>query len=193
MRHSIALLLLVAGCSDSGTGPDVNGNAAEPGTIITVAGTGMAGFSGDGDEAVTAQLNMPLDVLVRPSGEVVIVDFGNHRIRTIDASTKSIATLAGNGQPTGEDALNHPTSIALNEADFFRHELGGSPGFQLLPRHERPRGRQGGTRLWRRRFAGCEPRCYQLAPQCRDSRGRLTPVRGAGLPAHSRRVRRRVR
>ena len=79
----------------------------------------MAGFSGDGDEAVTAQLNMPLDVLVRPSGEVVIVDFGNHRIRTIDASTKSIATLAGNGQPTGEDALNHPTSIALNEADFF--------------------------------------------------------------------------
>ena len=111
--------MLVAGCSDNGTGPDVNGNSSpEPGEIITVAGTGVAGFSGDGDDAVMAQLNMPLDVVVRPSGEVV-VDFGNHRIRTIDASTKSIATLAGNGQITGEDALNHPTSIAFSDADFF--------------------------------------------------------------------------
>lgn len=55
---------------------------AVDGTITTVAGTGVAGFSGDGGEATSAQLFYPYDVEVS-NGFLYIVDLGNRRVRKV--------------------------------------------------------------------------------------------------------------
>ena len=67
-------------------------------TPITIAGTGDAGFSGDESVAVLAELNGPTGVFVVSSGNVYIVDSGNHRIRMIDDESGEISTFAGNGE-----------------------------------------------------------------------------------------------
>jgi sugar lactone lactonase YvrE len=55
------------------------------GTITTVAGTGSAGFGGDGGLATLAQLNSPFGVAVTTEGDYLIADTLNHRIRHVDA------------------------------------------------------------------------------------------------------------
>src|SRR5258707_1247324 len=47
------------------------------GLISTVAGTGTAGYSGDGGAATSAQLRGPTDVAIDASGDLFIADFGN--------------------------------------------------------------------------------------------------------------------
>src|SRR5208283_1475129 len=80
------------------------------GIITTVAGTGIAGFSGDGGPASQAQLNHPEGVAVDASGNLYIADTGNNRIRKISPNG-IITTVAGNGTPA---ILNAPTGIAVS-------------------------------------------------------------------------------
>jgi sugar lactone lactonase YvrE len=68
----------------------------QSGVITTVAGTGAAGFSGDGGPATEAQLSAPTGVSVDAPGNLFIADRDNHRVRKVDAAG-IIATLAGNG------------------------------------------------------------------------------------------------
>ena len=81
------------------------------------AGTGKAGFSGDGGPADQAQLNIPMCGVIDPSGKsMVIADLVNQRVRRIDLATKVITTIAGNGQKglpkDGDDALAAPMGDA---------------------------------------------------------------------------------
>ena len=66
------------------------------GTITTVAGTGVAGFSGDGGPATNATLDFIHDVAETPSGGFVIADTRNQRIRYV-APSGIITTAAGSG------------------------------------------------------------------------------------------------
>ncbi len=66
------------------------------GTISTVAGTGTAGFSGDGRLATEAQLNDPVGVFVDGAGNLFIGDADNHRVRKVDPAG-TISTVAGTG------------------------------------------------------------------------------------------------
>jgi glucose/arabinose dehydrogenase len=68
------------------------------GTISTVAGTGTAGFAGDGGPAIGAQLNNPRGVAVMADGGFLIADWGNHRVRRVSAAGV-ISTVAGTGTP----------------------------------------------------------------------------------------------
>lgn len=68
------------------------------GNISTVAGTGAAGYSGDGGPAAKAQLRQPHSVQLDPQGNLLICDVGNHRIRRVDAATGIIDVFAGNGE-----------------------------------------------------------------------------------------------
>jgi DNA-binding beta-propeller fold protein YncE len=94
---------------------------AETGIISTFAGTGVAGFSGDGGPAMRAQLRQPHSIAIDPRGRLLICDIGNHRIRQVDRSGGLIATYAGTGdrQPTPDGApitgtpLNGPRTIAF--------------------------------------------------------------------------------
>jgi len=66
------------------------------GIISTIAGTGIAGFNGDGIPATAAQLNEPVGITVDDTGSVYISDSYNYRIRKID-TFGFIHTIAGTG------------------------------------------------------------------------------------------------
>jgi len=66
------------------------------GVIRTIAGTGEAGYSGDGGPAVSAALNQPFDVRFSPQGDLYIADRDNNVIRRID-SAGNIETVVGTG------------------------------------------------------------------------------------------------
>ena len=69
--------------------------AAATGVITTYAGTGTGGFAGDNGPATTAQLQNPQGIALDPAGNLYIADYGNHRIRRVDATTHMISTVAG--------------------------------------------------------------------------------------------------
>ena len=65
------------------------------GNIVTVAGSGVPGFSGDGGAATSAQLDTPTGIAVDGSGNLYIADSHNNRIRKVSGGT--ISTIAGIG------------------------------------------------------------------------------------------------
>jgi len=67
------------------------------GVITTVAGTGAAGYNGDGILATIAQLYWPRDLAFDSDGNLYIADESNHRIRRVDAVTGLISTVVGTG------------------------------------------------------------------------------------------------
>ena len=76
------------------------------GTIITIAGNGSLGFTGDDGPATSASFNGPLGMAVGPDGTLYIADEGNNRIRAVDPTTGIISTVAGNGLEPEFDAAN---------------------------------------------------------------------------------------
>lgn len=72
----------------------VAGVTIQPGTIQTIAGTGISGFAGDGGAATSAQLNQPAGVSVDSSGNIFVADTLNSVIRKVSASGV-INTVAG--------------------------------------------------------------------------------------------------
>ena len=56
--------------------------------------------AGDGGPADQAQFNIPMCGVIDPTGRfMVVADIGNHRVRRIDLATKTVTTIAGDGQP----------------------------------------------------------------------------------------------
>ncbi len=84
--------------------------------ITSVAGTGTQGFSGDAGPAVSATLDTPSGIVFDATGNLLIADTGNHRIRRVDATTHLITTLAGG---TSAATLLRPTSLAATSADLL--------------------------------------------------------------------------
>jgi uncharacterized protein (TIGR03437 family) len=93
-------------------------------TIVTVAGTGNSGYSGDGFPAINGELNSPRGIAFDSAGNLYIADSGNHRIRMVSATTKNITTVVGNGNlgyngdniPAISAELNYPLGVALDAA-----------------------------------------------------------------------------
>lgn len=94
------------------------------GRIATLAGTGAAGFSGDGGPAASAQLNLPYGLAADSAGNLYIADLGNSRVRRV-APDGAISTCAGGSAAaagTGDGglataaALLTPRNLALDAA-----------------------------------------------------------------------------
>lgn len=110
--------------------------AISPSLIITtVAGTGTAGFQGDGGTATQARLNGPLGLTLDSAGNLYIADSGNHVIRKVSQGV--ISTVAGNaiegfsgdgGQATAA-SLDTPEGVAVDRngliyiADTFNNRV----------------------------------------------------------------------
>lgn len=93
------------------------------GIITTIAGTGSGGFSGDGGPATNASIDGPLHVHLDTSGNILIADQYNHRVRKVNAVTGIISTIAGNGTAgfSGDGGLavnaklNQPTGLFVDK------------------------------------------------------------------------------
>ena len=83
------------------------------GIITTLAGTGTAGYNGDGNAATSAQLNYPMAVSVDVSGNVYIAEGGNNKIRMV-TSSGNITTIAGTGTEGSSGDGGAATSAQLN-------------------------------------------------------------------------------
>jgi uncharacterized protein (TIGR03437 family) len=96
-------------------------NEGGSGVISTIAGNGGVSYSGDGGQAIKAQLNSPLGVAVDSAGNLYIADTANNVVRKVTAAG-AISTLAGNGKSGfGGDGsaatsaqLNAPQGIAVD-------------------------------------------------------------------------------
>jgi ribosomal protein S11 len=84
------------------------------GNIITVAGYGSAGFSGDGGPATSAMVNYTGGVAVDASGNLYIADSSNERVREVAKATGIITTVAGSGTMGYGGDGGAPTSAAMN-------------------------------------------------------------------------------
>lgn len=63
------------------------------GTILTIVGTGVAGFSGDGGPAASARLNFPQGIAVSSIGDIFIADCYNHKIRKVTRASSFFDAL----------------------------------------------------------------------------------------------------
>jgi len=82
------------------------------GIINTIAGTGVAGFSGDGGSAVNAQLNFPYGLALDSGGNLYVADYGNERVRRI-ATDGTITTIAGTGKKASSPDGTGPLTTSL--------------------------------------------------------------------------------
>ncbi|MGA2272114.1 MAG: hypothetical protein ABSH00_01070 [Bryobacteraceae bacterium] len=104
------------------------------GTITTIAGNGLQGYSGDGGPALSAQLNDPEGVAADAAGNLYITDTLNYAIRQVSPNG-NITTIAGNGVagysgdggPASQAQLSYPAGIAVDSGgDVFFADAGAS-------------------------------------------------------------------
>lgn len=105
--------------------------------LTTIAGTGEAGYSGDGGPATAAKMNEPYEIRFDDGGNLFVVEMKNHIVRRIDAETQTITTVAGTGEqgfggdggPATKAQIHRPHSIALDGrgglfiADIGNHRI----------------------------------------------------------------------
>ena len=117
MKKNILLVFLLTLCV----------NCLKAQIISTIAGTGTAGYSGDGGAATAARLDDAYGVAVDYAGNVYIAENNNNRLRKVSI-TGIITTIAGTGsagysgdggQATAAE-LNHPYAVAIdNRGNIF--------------------------------------------------------------------------
>lgn len=106
----------------------------QAGSILTLAGTGVAGYSGDGGPSTRAQLNGPAGVRVHGNG-LYICDTYNNAVRYVDFSTGIISTVAGNGKkdfsgdggPATRASLSTPQGVTFDaQGNMYIADTGNS-------------------------------------------------------------------
>lgn len=130
--------------------PAAAGPTPAPGTILTIAGNGIGGYGGDGQQAVNARMAFPQAVVVDRAGNLYFSMNGVQRVRKVDAQTGTITTIAGgvpfefvrglspdpglggyggDGGPATQALLNNPQHLALDAAgnlyisEVFNHRV----------------------------------------------------------------------
>ena len=91
------------------------------GIITTIAGTGVASYSGDGGAATSATLNFPAGIILDSSGNLLIADYGNQRVRKISTNGvittiagKGITGFSGDGNQATNASISNPSGLALD-------------------------------------------------------------------------------
>ena len=109
--------------------------ASTTGTIVTAAGNGKAGYTGDNGPATAAELNGPWGLTVDSAGDLFLCDVGNNVVREVVKATGHVITVAGDGKAgysgdkgTATDAeLNRSNSVAVDSAgNLFISDAGNN-------------------------------------------------------------------
>lgn len=130
------------------------------GTIVTIAGTGEKGYSGDGGPAIEAQLSYAGNIAVGTDGSVYFSERDKHRVRRVDPSG-IITTVVGTGLLLGDPDSNYGDGGPAIEAQLF-YPMGVAVGPD--------------NNLYIADFASHRIRMV-------DSNGIITTVAGTGEPA----------
>ncbi len=93
----------------------------QTGIIVTLAGTGVQAFGGDGDLAAKAYLDSPSGLALDAASNLYLSDTGNHRIRRVDALSGVITTIAG-ASPTS--LLDRPLGLAVVPSGLLISDAG---------------------------------------------------------------------
>jgi len=119
---TLVLAAPLAGCSDDGSAaPTAACDPRQAGTICTIAGNGKNGY--DGDEpirALSARMSLPQDTLSAPDGTLYVLDWNNHRVRSLgpDGVLRHVVgrgELGGSLDDPANSDLNHPTALLLTD------------------------------------------------------------------------------
>ena len=111
------------------------------GVTSIVAGNGTTGFTGDGGAATAASLDDPEGIAMDSSGNIYFADYGNERIRRVDAKTGYISTIAGTGTakfsgdngPANAASLD-PMDVALDsKGDLFVADISNNRIREITP------------------------------------------------------------
>lgn len=103
---------------------DINGD------VTTIAGTGEAGYSGDGGPAISAKLNKPYGIFVDHLGNIYIADTGNSRIRMFTLGG-NITTIAGTGTAGNSGEAGLATLAQLNVPQAICADLASPPNIYI--------------------------------------------------------------
>jgi len=95
------------------------------GIITTVAGTGDAGFTGDGGPATAAELSAPYGLVFDAAGNLYIADAGNNRVREVNQKG-IITTIAGDGGPVVAGDGGPATAATLSSPLALAFDAGGN-------------------------------------------------------------------
>jgi sugar lactone lactonase YvrE len=125
MRRAAATIALLLAAPGLATGQ----------TAITIAGTGTAGFSGDGGPGTQAEVNNPYGLTLGPDGALYFCEIGNHRVRRLDLKTNRITTVAGSGQKGYAGDGGPALDAALNEPYEVRFDRRGNMFFAEMQNH----------------------------------------------------------
>jgi sugar lactone lactonase YvrE len=116
------------------------------GVMSTLAGTGSAGFSGDGGPASKAELRQPHSIALDGDGRLLICDVGNHRIRAVNLSSARIETIGGTGErlPTPDGVplkgtpLNGPRTMVIDrDGSMYLALREGNAIYRIAPETRR--------------------------------------------------------
>jgi trimeric autotransporter adhesin len=89
------------------------------GKISTIAGTGVAGFSGDGGPATQAMFDSPQAIRLDAKGaNLYVADYNNHRVRVLALASGTVTTLAGNGSVKYSGDIGPAIQIAIDVDDI---------------------------------------------------------------------------
>ena len=94
--------------------------------LVTLAGTGVAGFSGDGGPGVQAQVNNPYGLTIGPDGALYFCEIGNHRVRRLDLKSGIISTAAGSGKKGYAGDGGPALAAEMNEPYEVRFDASGN-------------------------------------------------------------------
>ncbi len=98
-------------------------------TISTIAGTGVGGYSGDGDDATIAAIYQPSGIVIDSNENVYFCEILNHLIRKITVATGIISTYAGTGDrgysgdggAASSAELNSPNGLCIDASGTSFH------------------------------------------------------------------------
>lgn len=110
-------------------------STAQAGGVVTVAGNGKDGYSGDGGAATDAAVSQPFGIVIGPDSALYICEVGSHAVRRVDPQTQVITTVAGTGQKGYSGNGGLATAAQLNEPYEIRFDAEGHMFFVEMQNH----------------------------------------------------------